>query len=97
MYNCLYCIQLWLGLCGIPYLNAWLSSLAFSPLSVCAVLAELQEAEVITSAENERLRDLSDVVVVQSGKSPHEMAKTAKILRKHGFDGESKFLSGKQA
>ena len=50
---------------------------------------------MITSAESERLRDLSDVIGLQSGKSHQDMAKTSKVLRRHGFNGESKLLSGK--
>ena len=40
--------------------------------------------------------DPSDVVGVQSGKSPEVQAKTADVLRRHGFEKESHFLAGKQ-
>ena len=41
--------------------------------------------------------DLSDVVIVQRGKSPEAMSKTADILRRHGFEKESKVLAGRQS
>ena len=65
-----------------------------SPLSL--VLAELQKAKLITSEECEGLYDSSDVVRVQSGKSPEVQSKTADVLRRHGFEKESMLLSGKQ-
>ena len=66
----------------------------FSPLS--PVLAELQQADLITSEECRGLDDSSDVVRVQSGKSPEVQSKTADVLRRHGFEKESNFLTGKQ-
>ncbi len=65
-----------------------------SPLS--PVLAELQQADLITSEECRRLWQPSDVVEVQRGKSPEVQSKTAKVLRSHGFKEESNFLAGKQ-
>ena len=41
------------------------------------------------------LRDPSDVVRVQRTKSPEVMDRTAKVLSAHGFEKESRFLSGK--
>ena len=38
----------------------------------------------------------SDVVRVQSGKSPVVLTKTADVLNRHGFEDESKLLAGKQ-
>ena len=61
-----------------------------------AVLAELQQADLITGEECNRLEDSSDVVRVQSGKSPEVVTKTADVLNRHGFEEESKFLAGKQ-
>ena len=40
------------------------------------------------------LRDISDVVKVQSGKSFEVVAKTAVTLRRFRFAKESRFLSG---
>ena len=60
------------------------------------VLAELQQADLITSEECEGMYDSSDVVRVQSGKSPEVQSKTADVLRRHGFEKESMLLSGKQ-
>ena len=62
------------------------------------VLAELQQADLITSEEYELygLYVSSDVVRVQSGKSPEVQSKTADVLRRHGFEKESSRLSGKQ-
>ena len=65
-----------------------------SPLS--PVLAELQQADLITSEECEGLDDSSGVVIVQSGKSPEVQSKTADVLRRHGFEEESSLLTGKQ-
>ena len=64
----------------------------FSPLS--PVLAELQQADLITSEECEGLSYPNHVVRVQSGKSPETLTKTANVLRKHGFAEESKLLAG---
>ena len=64
-----------------------------APLS--PVLAELQQADLITSEECEGMDDPSDVVGVQRGKSPEVQTKTADILRRHGLE-ESNFLAGKQ-
>ena len=66
----------------------------FSPLS--PVLAELQQADLITSEECEGMDDPSDVVGVQSGKSPKVLSKSADVLRKHGFEKQSNLLAGKQ-
>ena len=60
------------------------------------VLAELVQAGLVTSEECEGLYDPSDVVKVQSGKSPDVLTKTADVLRGHGFEEESNLLSGKQ-
>ena len=65
-----------------------------SPLS--PVLAELQQADLITSEDCRGVYDSSDVVRVQSGKSPEVLSKTADVLRRHGFEEESTHLSGKQ-
>ena len=76
------------------------------------VLIELQQADLITSEECKRLSvkhywsrfgisgaacDISDVVDVQKGKSPEVMSKTAEVLRRHGFQNESKLLAGRQS
>ena len=65
-----------------------------SPLS--PVLAELQQADLITSEECRGLNYSSDVVRVQRGKSPEVQSKTADVLRRHGFEEESTHLTGKQ-
>ena len=56
------------------------------------VLAELQQADLITSEEC-KVSDLSEVFRV---KSPEVMAKTADVLKRHGFEEESTLLAGKQ-
>ena len=61
------------------------------------VLAELQQADLITSEECRRLSYPSDVVIVQCVKSPAVVAKTADVLRRHGFESKSKLLAGKQS
>ena len=60
------------------------------------VLAELVQADLITSEEFRELRYPSDVVAVQKYKSPEVLTKTADVLRRHGFEEESKLLAGKQ-
>ena len=60
------------------------------------VFAELVQTDLITSEEHKRLRHPSDVVEVQSGKSPEVMTKTADVLLRHGFEKESNLLAGKQ-
>ena len=59
-----------------------------------AFLNELQQADLITSEEWEELSDINDVVAVQSGKSTAVMTKTADVLRRLGFEKESRLLSG---
>ena len=68
--------------------------------AVNAVLAELQQADLITSEECKRLPvlyDMRGVANVQKGKSPEVMFKTAELLRRHGFEKESNFLAGRQS
>ena len=65
-----------------------------SPLT--PVLAELVQADLITSDECSGLYFPSDVVAVQSGKSPEVLTKTADVLRRHGFEIQSNVLAGKQ-
>ena len=60
------------------------------------VIAELVQADLITSEECRRVTDPSDVVRVQSGKSPEVHTKTADVLLRHGFEKESNLLAGKQ-
>ena len=60
------------------------------------VLAELQLLQLITSEECKGLRRPSDVVRAQSGKSSEVQAKTADVLRSHGFEEEANLLAGKQ-
>ena len=65
--------------------------------TVEAVLAELQQADLISSEECEGLHHISGVVDVQKGKSPEVMSKTADVLRRHGFEKESTLLAGRQS
>ena len=64
----------------------------FSP----PVLAELQQADLITGEECEELYGLSDVVEIQSYNSPEAQSKTADVLRRHGFEKESNLFAGNQ-
>ena len=57
------------------------------------VLAELQQADLITSEECEGLSSPSDVVIVQLFKSPRVVAETADVLRKNGLGEESRRLA----
>ena len=69
------------------------------------VLAELRQADLITSEECKKLSvwyecqryDFSDVVIVQSDKSPEVMCETADVLRRHGFDKEFRLSAGRQS
>ena len=83
----------------------------FSPFF--PALAELQQANLITSAECQELDymygwyllsvqcfwwyAICDVVRVQRRKSPEVAFQTADILRRHAFEKESKFLAGRQS
>ena len=67
------------------------------PLLSPPVVTELQQADLITSEECSRLYDISDVVRAQRGKSPEVLAKTADVLRRHGFEKESRLLEGRQS
>ena len=64
--------------------------------SAQAVLAELVQADLVTSEECRQLMDPRDVVEVQRVKSPEVLTKISDVLRRHGFEKESKLLSGKQ-
>ena len=57
------------------------------------VLAELRQADLITSEECEGLSYPSDVVIVQLFKSPRVVAETADVLRKNGLGKESRRLA----
>ena len=59
-----------------------------------SVLAELQQADLITSEECWWLSDISDVVRVQQNKSPRVVTETAGVLRRCGFVKESRLLTG---
>ena len=60
------------------------------------VLAELRQADLITSEECE-LRNINGVIGVQCVKSPEVVTETADVLRRHGFESESKLLPGRQS
>ena len=62
--------------------------------SVKAVLAELRQADLITSEECRRLRGIRDVIGVQQNKSPRVVTETAGVLRRCGFVEESRLLTG---
>ena len=59
-----------------------------------SVLAELQQADLITSEECWFLWDISDVVRVQQNKSPRVVTETAGVLRRYSFVKESRLLTG---
>ena len=60
------------------------------------VLVELQQADLITGEECQRMSHHIFVVQVQSAKSPEVLTKTADVLKRHGFEEESSLLAGKQ-
>ena len=61
------------------------------------VLAELQQADLITSEECVELRSINGVITVQCVSSPEVVTKTADVLRRHGFESESELLPGRQS
>ena len=61
------------------------------------VLAELQQAGLISSEECKMLDDPMYVVGVQSGKSSEVLTKTADVLRRQEFEEVSRLLAGKHA
>ena len=68
---------------------------SLSPLS--PVLAELKQADLITSEECKGMSYPSHVVRAQRLKPPKIRNETADVLRRHGFEEESNFLgAGKQ-
>ena len=77
--------------------NVCLSSLSLLSSLVSAIIAELHQDDLITNEECERLSALTDVVRVQSGKSPVVVSKTADILQRHGYEEESRLLAGTQS
>ena len=84
--------------CTSPFVgfNVGLSSLSLLSSHPHAVLAELQQVVLITSEECKWLDHPSDVLRIQSGKSPEVQSKTADVLRRHGLGNESTLLAGKQ-
>ena len=66
------------------------------PLLSPSVGDELQEADLITSDEHARLVYTSDMVRVQSGKSPEILTKTADVLRRHILPRIASLLTGKR-
>ena len=65
--------------------------------SINEVSVELQHADLITSRGCDGLSDIDDVVGTQSSKSPEVMSNTAEVLRRHGFEKQSKLLAGRQS
>ena len=60
------------------------------------VVLELQQANLITSEERERLKNLGDLVRAQCGKPFEELAITVDLLRRYGCKEEFDFLAGEQ-
>lgn len=76
------------------YANVWLPTLF--PL-FHAALIDLQQANLITGKEGEELSDVSDVVAMQCSKSLEMKAKSADILRRHGYTENAELLSSNWA
>lgn len=90
-----YCVHIPYLVCHCPpYLVCHCPPCSLPLLTVQAVLAELQQAGVITGSEGMELGDISAVVKLQSKNSPEVMVTTAEILRRHEFEKESEVLSG---
>ena len=82
-------------------LNSIFSLIQLLPLCDCLlssppVLAELQQADLMTSEECKGLGDPTYVVEAQKSKSSEVLLKSADILRRHGFEKASNLLAGKQ-
>ena len=83
-----------------PYLvcsNVWLSFLFHLSSLVNAIRTQLRQINLITFEEYWRFNDISDMVKVQRSKSSDVMFKTADVLRKYGFEEESRLLAGRQS
>ena len=63
------------------------------PLTLTGV-AELQQADLITTEECEDWSGINDLVRAQVSKSPEVKSKTGNILRRHGFEEKSRLLAG---
>ena len=61
------------------------------------VLTELQQVDLITSKECKCLSDISDVVKAQWDKSPEVKAISADVLKRQGFEKESRLLAGRHS
>ena len=51
---------------------------------------------MITTEERKRINSLQDLVGIQSKKSLGVLINTAEVLKRNGFEEESRLLSGKQ-
>ena len=71
--------------------------LSFPFLLSPPVFAVLCQADLITNAECSWLFDISEVVRAQRCKSPEVVAKTADVLRRHGFEKDPRLLEGRQS
>ena len=78
------------------YQHTGLHNSPSSPFTDRAFLALLQQKGLTSRDEEEMLRAPCDVVRVQRGKPPEVMDRTATFLKAHGYEEESKLLSGKQ-
>ena len=65
------------------------------PVRSLPVLVEVQQANLVTAEERERLWNCDNLAILLSGKSPDMVAQSNEILIKHGFEEMSKFLAGK--
>ena len=70
--------------------------LSLTSLLPSPVLAELQQAGIISSEECKEVVDIDDVVQVQSSKSPEVQTKTSEILTRLGLAKEYSLFVGKQ-
>ena len=61
------------------------------------VLAELQQAELVSSEACKELSDISGVVRAQRGKSPEVLSKTADVMRRLGLEKEFRLLAGRHS
>ena len=69
----------------------------FSSLSPVLGDLRLSDLREVRARESKWLRYIRGVVRLQSGKSPEVMSITADVLRRHGFEKESRLLAGRQS
>ena len=69
---------------------------SYFPLSVHAVLPDLQQTNLFTSEEMKDIHGFADVVRIQRSKTPEILVKTVEVLERYGFEKEFRDVLGRQ-